>query len=366
MILSRTPYRISFFGGGTDYPSWYRAHGGQVLATTINKYCYISARYLPPFFDHNFRVVYSRIENCQAIDDIEHPAVRECLRHVKFEQGLEIHHDGDLPARSGIGSSSAFVVGMLHALYALKGTMPTKERLAHEAIHIEQVQLKEVVGCQDQVMAAYGGSHRVDFLPSGEFRMTPLTLHRDRLEALNSHLMLFFTGIKRTATTIARSYASGTADVERQLRTMGAMVDEALGILAGGSDLTSFGRLLHEGWLAKRSLSPHLSNPIVDGIYESARAAGAIGGKLIGAGGGGFMLLFARPSDHERIRERLRRLVHVPFRFEHEGSRIIFFDPGEDYSAQARLRLKSTVEAFQESTASLAHASFGASGVEPA
>ena len=164
MIISRTPYRISFFGGGTDYPSWYRIHGGQVLATTIDKYCYISARYLPPFFDHNFRVVYSRIENCQTIDDIEHPAVRECLRYLEFEQGLEIHHDGDLPARSGLGSSSSFVVGMLHALHALKGTIPTKDRLAHEAIHMEQVRLKETVGSQDQVMAAHGGCHRVEFL----------------------------------------------------------------------------------------------------------------------------------------------------------------------------------------------------------
>lgn len=350
MIISRTPYRISFFGGGTDYPSWYRLHGGQVIATTINKYCYISARYLPPFFDHNFRVVYSRIENCRTIDEIQHPAVRECLRYLNLEQGLEIHHDGDLPARSGLGSSSSFVVGLLHALHALKGTIPTKEQLAREAIYMEQARLRETVGSQDQVLAAHGGCHRIEFLPNDEIRITPLTLHRDRLDELNAHLMLFFTGIKRTATTIARSYVDDVASIERQLRTMSSMVEEGFQILARGTDLAAFGRLLHDGWLAKRSLSPQVSNSAVDDIYEEAVSAGAIGGKLIGAGGGGFMLLFARPSDHERIKERLRNLVHVPFRFEHSGSRIIFFDPGEDYSALARLRLTKPLETFQDAT----------------
>jgi D-glycero-alpha-D-manno-heptose-7-phosphate kinase len=349
MIISRTPYRISFFGGGTDYPTWYRLYGGQVIATTIDKYCYISARYLPPFFEHNFRIVYSRIENCQTIDEIEHPAVRECLRYFNVDQGLEIHHDGDLPARSGLGSSSSFVVGLLHALHALKGAIPGKERLAHEAIHLEQIRLKETVGCQDQVMAAHGGCQRVEFLTDGEIRVTPLTLHPDRLSALNSHLMLFFTGIKRTATTIAHSYAADVTNVDKQLRTMGSMVDEAFQLLAGNSDLAAFGKLLHEAWRAKRSLSKQVSNRVVDEIYSAARSAGALGGKLMGAGGGGFMLLFARPSDHERIRERLSKLVHVPFRFERAGSRIIFFDPGEDYSAQARVRLNRPLETTQES-----------------
>jgi D-glycero-alpha-D-manno-heptose-7-phosphate kinase len=351
MIISRTPYRISFFGGGTDYPSWYRHYGGQVIATTIDKYCYISARYLPPFFDHRFRIVYSRIENCKTVDEIAHPAVRECLRYLQFEQGLEIHHDGDLPARSGLGSSSSFVVGLLHALHALSGAIPAKERLAHEAIHMEQVRLKETVGSQDQVMAAHGGFQRVEFLSDGEIRVTPLTLRPDRLKALNSHLMLFFTGIKRTATTIAESYASDVASVEKQLRTMGSMVDEAFQILAGSSDLATFGNLLHEAWRAKRSLSKQVSNPVIDEIYATARSAGALGGKLIGAGGGGFMLLFAHPADHDRIRERLAKLVHVPFRFERAGSRIIFFDRGEDYAAQAQQRLLKPVETFRESTA---------------
>ena len=348
MIVSRTPFRISFFGGGTDYPSWYRTNGGQVLATTIDKYCYISARYLPPFFDHSFRVVYSRIENRRRVDDIEHPAVRECLRFLEIEQGLEIHHDGDLPARSGIGSSSSFVVGLLHALHALKGTIPSKDRLAQEAIHLEQIRLRETVGSQDQVLAAHGGLQRVEFLMDGEIRVTPLTLHLDRLQALNSHLMLFFTGIRRTAATIAQSYAGNVSAVERQLRAISGMVDDAVHILAGGSDLTAFGRLLHETWDAKRSLSRRVSNSVVDDIYQAARGAGAIGGKLLGAGGGGFMLLFAAPSDHARIRERLRKLVHVPFRFERGGSRILVFDPEQDYGRQTESRVASPVEAFQE------------------
>ena len=365
MVITRTPYRISFFGGGTDYPSWYRIHGGQVMATTIDKYCYISARYLPPFFDHNFRVVYSRIENCRTVDEIQHPAVRECLKYLNVEQGLEVHHDGDLPARSGLGSSSSFVVGFLHALHALQGTIPTKDRLAHDAIYMEQARLRETVGSQDQVLAAHGGCQRIEFLPNDEIRLTPLTLHRERLEALNSYLMLFFTGIKRTATMIARSYASDVASVEQQLRTMGSMVEEAFQILAGGTDLRAFGRLLHEGWRAKRSLSQHVSNSVVDEIYEAALSAGAIGGKLIGAGGGGFMLLFVQPSDHERVKERLHKLVHVPFRFEHGGSRIIFFDPGEDYSAQARLRLARPVEAFQDATPEVLVRAAVGKGIDP-
>ncbi len=348
MIISRTPYRISFFGGGTDYPSWYRHYGGQVIATAIDKYCYITARYLPPFFDHKFRIVYSRIENCRTIDEIDHPAARECLRYLEFEQGLEIHHDGDLPARSGLGSSSSFVVGLLHALHALRGETPSKERLAHEAIHMEQVRLKETVGSQDQVIAAHGGCQRIEFLSDGEIRVTRLALDPERLAALSSHLMLFFTGIKRTATTIAESYACDVSLIERQLRAMGNMVEEASQILAGNCDLTAFGRLLHESWRAKRSLSKQVSNPIIDDIYSAARSSGALGGKLVGAGGGGFMLLFAHPNDHPRIREQLRNLVHVPFRFERRGSRIIFSDP-RDYTEQARA-LPRPVETVREPT----------------
>jgi|SRR5437867_4104062 len=336
MIISRTPFRISFFGGGTDYPAWYREHGGAVLATTINKYCYISCRYLPPFFDHKFRVVYSRIENCKTIDDIHHPAVREILRFLAVEQGVEIHHDGDLPARSGLGSSSAFTVGMLNALYALKGTLRTKEQLARDAINIEQERLQETVGSQDQVLAAYGGANSIEFLTNGQINVTPLIVHPERLNELNSCLMLFFTGIERTASSIAKTYVDSVKSKSREMRLLNDMVAEGLSILRDGRDISGFGKLLHESWLAKRGLSDKVSNSIVEDIYQEALSAGAIGGKLIGAGGGGFMLLFVNPPDQTRVRDRLRKLIHVPFNFEFSGSRIIFYDPEEDFSTHER------------------------------
>ena len=206
MVISRTPFRISFFGGGTDYPIWYRDHGGTVLGTTIDKYCYLTCRYLPPFFKHRIRLVYSRIENCRSVDDIVHPAVREVLRFSGIERGMEIHHDGDLPARSGMGSSSSFTVGLLHALYALQGQMPSKRQLALESIRIEQELIKETVGSQDQVLAAFGGLNHVVFAQNGEISVRPVTVSADRLKELNSHLMLFYSGIERTASDIAESY----------------------------------------------------------------------------------------------------------------------------------------------------------------
>jgi len=350
MIISRTPFRISFFGGGTDYPAWYRQHGGAVLGTSINKHCYISCRYLPPFFDHKYRVVYSKIENCHAIDEIAHPSVREILRYLNIEQGVEIHHDGDLPARSGIGSSSAFTVGMLHAVLALKGRMTSKEDLARQAIHIEQDVLKETVGSQDQVIAAHGGLNLIEFIPSDEIRVQPLTLPPERLEELNAHLMLFFTGINRTASTIASSYAGDSERTHEPLRRLQDMVPRAIAILKDGGDIARFGVLLHDSWETKRSLSDRITNDAVEGIYDQARAAGALGGKLLGAGGGGFMLLFVPPPAQARIRDRLRNLIHVPFKFETAGSRIIFFEPGEDYTAQAKSRATQSIERFRDAT----------------
>src|SRR5688572_16756718 len=292
MIVSRTPYRISFFGGGTDYPAWYAKHGGGVLATTIDKYCYLTCRHLPPFFEHKIRVVYSKIENCHSIDEIGHPAIREVLRFMQFDRGVEIHHDGDLPARSGMGSSSAFTVGLLHALYALKGSMPGKKRLALEGIHVEQNLLKETVGSQDQVSAAYGGFNHIQFFPNAEPSVTPVTIPQDRLKELNANLILLYTGIKRTASTIADSYVNTFDESKRQMRLMRDLVDESLSVLNGSSDLTAFGELLDEAWRAKKGLSSAVSNTQVDQLYEEAKAAGAVGGKLLGAGGGGFMLLF--------------------------------------------------------------------------
>jgi len=296
MIISRTPYRISFLGGGTDYPSWYLKHDGSVLAATINKYCYLTCRYLPPFFEHRIRIVYSRIENCHTVDEIAHPAVQAVLRYLGMDRGVEIHHDGDLLARSGMGSSSSFTVGLLHALHALKGQMPSKHQLAMESIHIEQEILKETVGSQDQVCAAYGGLNHILFFGNGEISVRPVTILPERMKELNSHLMLFYTGIKRTASTVAQSYVHGMEDRKRQLRILKNLVEEGLAILNSRQDITDFGRLLHEAWQAKRSLSSKVSNPQVDTLYEKALSGGAIGGKLTGAGGGGSCCFSPRPG----------------------------------------------------------------------
>ena len=250
MIITRTPFRISLFGGGTDYPGWYREHGGAVLSTTIDKYCYITARYLPPFFEHQFRVVYSRIESTNRIEEIEHPSVRATLNFMNFQRGVEIHHDGDLPARSGMGSSSSFTVGLLNALHALQGHMATKEQLANESIMVEQDLLKENVGSQDQVNAAYGGFNRITFHTSGEISVRPVIIPPDRQDELTSHLMLFYTGIKRTADKVAGEYVASLEAKRRQLRILRDMVEEGLSILCGRGPIKEFGELLHAGWLA--------------------------------------------------------------------------------------------------------------------
>jgi len=327
MIISRTPFRVSFFGGGTDYPVWYRENGGVVLASTINRYCYITCRYLPPFFEHKHRIVYSQMELAQDIYQIKHPSVRETLRFMRIVQGVEIHHDGDLPARTGLGSSSSFTVGLLHALYALKGIMPSKMQLALDAIHIEQEMIRENVGSQDQTLAAFGGVNLVTFSGEHHVQVQPVTISPQRLEMLQNHLMLFFTGLSRTASEIAAEQIKETPNREHTLKEMHQMVHEALAILNGDSDLTDFARLLHEGWQLKRSLTDRISTPHIDDIYSTALKAGATGGKLLGAGGGGFMLLFARPELQARVRENLSGLLQVPFRFESSGSQIIFYEP---------------------------------------
>jgi D-glycero-alpha-D-manno-heptose-7-phosphate kinase len=350
MIISRTPFRISFFGGGTDYPEWYSKHGGAVLATTIDKYCYINCRYLPPFFEHRYCIVYSKVEHCQTVDEIAHPAVREALRYLDIPRGVEIHHDADIPARSGVGSSSAFTVGLLNALHALKGQMVSKHRLAMESVHLEQDILKETVGSQDQVLAAYGGLNHIVFHQNGEISVTPITVGVDRIRELASHLMLFYTGIKRTASSIAESFVNGIDDRRRQLRVMKDLVDESISIVSCDRDILEFGELLHEAWLAKRSLSVNISNSEVDAVYDAARSAGAIGGKLIGAGGGGFFLLFVPPSKQRKVRETLNTLIQVPFKFEFSGSQIIFCDREEDYEAEERARAALPIRAFRELT----------------
>src|SRR5882672_3596566 len=348
MVISRTPFRISFFGGGTDYPIWYRDHGGTVLGTTIDKYCYLTCRYLPPFFKHRIRLVYSRIEDCKSVDDIAHPAVREVLRFSGIERGVEIHHDGDLPARSGMGTSSSFTVGLLHALYALKGQMPAKAQLAGESIVIEQEILKETVGSQDQVLAAHGGFNHVVFHTSGEITVKPITATAGRLNELNRHLMLFYTGIRRTASDVAESYVNGLDDRERQLRSIGDLTNEAVSVLCGKSKVAVFGELLHNAWQVKRDLSSKVSNSDIEEIYAEATSAGAMGGKLLGAGGGGFILFFVPPSKQTIVRRKLNKLIYVPFKFESSGSQIIFFDPEQDYSREERARIFQPDLVFRE------------------
>ena len=350
MIISRTPFRISFFGGGTDYPAWYLKHGGAVLATTIDKYCYITCRYLPPFFEHKYCVIYSKMEYCQRLDEIAHPAVREVLRYLKEDRGVEVHHDGDIPARSGMGSSSAFTVGLLNALNALQGRMVTKHDLATESIHLEQDILRETVGSQDQVLAAYGGFNHIQFLSNGEISVRPMTVAPETVAGLNAHLMLFYTGIKRTASTVAETYVNGIDDKEPQMRVIQDLVDESISILNSGRNIADFGALLHQAWEAKRSLSATISNSDVDDIYREARLAGAVGGKLIGAGGGGFLLLFAPPERQSAVRARLDKLLHVPFNFEFAGSQIIFFDREQDYSAAEKARSDQNLRPFRELT----------------
>ena len=350
MIISRTPFRISFFGGGTDYPAWYRKHGGAVLATTINKYCYITCRYLPPFFEHQIRLMYSQMEQCQSIDEIKHPSIREVLRLLNVGKGVEIHHDADVPARSGMGSSSSFTVGLLHSLYGLLGTMPDKHRLMMESIHVEQNILKETVGSQDQALAAYGGFNHVLFSQNDTISVRPVTISQDRISELNSHLMLFYTGIKRTASDVASSYVNKIEDRKRQLLLMKDMVDESLSVINSGNSITQFGKLLHEAWLAKRSLSKQVTNSHVDEIYDLAKSQGAIGGKLTGAGGGGFMLLFVPPERQLSLRKKLDKLIYVPFRCESSGSQIIFFDPDEDYSDEEMVLSNHMKRTFREWT----------------
>ncbi len=328
MIITRTPFRVSFFGGGTDYPSWFKRHGGAVLATSIDKYCYISCRRLPPFFDHKHRIVYSKIENISSLDQITHPAVRAIFNWREINDGLEIHHDGDLPARSGLGSSSAFTVGLLNALNALNGKISSKQDLATEAIHVEQNLIKENVGSQDQICASYGGFNRIEFHEDSRFTVEPIIFSGQKKELLHSHLMLCFTGFSRIASDIAKSQLENMKDRENELKKIHQFVDEGLSILQSMNfSVREFGKLLHEAWIQKRSLSSQVSTPAIDLIYDVAIRNGALGGKILGAGGGGFLLLFAPPERHAKIRQVLKDLVHVPFNFESSGSRVVLYEP---------------------------------------
>jgi D-glycero-alpha-D-manno-heptose-7-phosphate kinase len=327
MIITRTPFRMSFFGGGTDYAAWCDVNGGAALSTTIDKYCWITCRRLPPFFAHKSRIIYSHIEMVKTIDEINHPSVRECLRFLDIREGVEIHHDGDLPARTGLGSSSSFTVGLLLALRSLLGQMVSKERLAGDAIHVEQCLIRENVGAQDQVAAAYGGLNCIEFGRGGRFRVQPVALSAERLQRLQDCLMLFFTGLSRTASEVAAEQIRNVASRAEELHAMRRMVDRALEILTGTGDMTEFGQLLHESWQLKKRLSNRISNGEIDRLYEVGREAGAVGGKLLGAGGGGFVLLYVPPEKQERVRQKLHEYLHVPVRFENLGAQVVFYHP---------------------------------------
>jgi D-glycero-alpha-D-manno-heptose-7-phosphate kinase len=325
MIITRTPFRISFFGGGTDFPAWYGQNGGSVLSTTIDKYCYINCRYLPPFFSYKHRIVYSKYEHVNDINEIIHPAVRETFRFMNVSRGLELHHDGDLPARAGLGSSSAFTVGLLHALYGLNGKIISKKRLALEAIHIEQKMIKEYVGSQDQVATAFGGLNKISFHGEHNIEVTPITISKERIDLLQDHLILFFTGMTRYATTIEQGKINNIDLKEKTYKRLLELPDEAITILDSNNDLIAFGRLLHEGWELKKNLSEQVSNGLIDDIYKTAINNGATGGKMLGAGGGGFVLFFVEPDKRKHLIDSLGHLLYVPFRFEFLGSQIIYY-----------------------------------------
>lgn len=326
MIISRTPYRISFVGGGTDYHTWYQKYGAAILSTTIDHYCYLQCRVLPPFFEHRTRVTWSKIEEVLHHDEIMHPSVRAVLQYLNIQQGIEMSHQGDLPARSGLGSSSAFTVGLLNSMYALLGLISSKRELACEAIHIERDILKENVGVQDQIATAFGGFNKILIEPNGQFEVVPLVVSRERLKHLHQHLLLFFTGVSRTASDIAGDKIKSIPSKTQALHHMQKMVDQAESILCSQQDLSLFGELLHESWQLKRELSTKIAPPFIDEIYNQARKAGATGGKLLGAGGGGFMLFFVAPENRQAVCRALNNLLLVPFQFESSGSQIIFYN----------------------------------------
>lgn len=326
MIITRTPFRISFFGGGTDFPAWYAENGGGVLSTTIDKYCYVSLRKLPPFFADKHKIVFfSKQEAFNKIDEIEHPAVRETYRFMNVQDGLVMQHDGDLPSHSGLGSSSAFTVGLLHALYALQGKMVTKKRLAFEAIHIEQNMINEAVGSQDQVASAFGGLNKIQFSAQNiEVNRFPITTEKSHF--LQSSLALFFTGFARFASEIEEDKLLQLEKKKHEFSALQSIVSAASDILDGDiSGYPEFGRLLNEGWLLKKKLSSKVTTSAIDAIYEQGLRNGALGGKILGAGGGGFILFFVPPEEKERLVNSLSPLLHVPFKFDTLGSQVIYF-----------------------------------------
>ena len=324
MIISKTPFRVSFFGGGTDYPDYIKEHGGSVLSSAIDKYAYISCRKLPPFFEHKHRIVYSKIEEVINNNDIKHPAVKSILNYWNINEGLEIHYDGDLPARSGIGSSSSFTVGLLHVLFKYLNLEISEKELAKKAIYVEQSVIKETVGCQDQIAASFGGLNHINFLKNGEFEVVPIQIENDRLENLENNLFIVFSGISRYASEAAKAKVKNLEKVKVQLKEMKKFVFEGINILENKSkSLDDFGELLNESWILKKGLSEKITNPKIDNLYSIAMEAGASGGKLLGAGGGGFLLFYVNKKYQKDFIESVSSSTAVPIKVDREGSKII-------------------------------------------
>ena len=326
MIITQTPFRMSFFGGGTDFPDFYKKHGGAVISTTFDKYCYVNVRHLPRFFDYSTELSYSVIERVTDVEDIKHPAVREAMKMLDMHE-IRLTYEADLPARSGLGTSSSFAVGMLNAFYALKGKYADKKKLADEAIYLERVLCQEAGGWQDQIAAAYGGFNRIDFGPDG-YEVQPVIISPERKKQLNNNLMMFFTGFTRFSSDVQKANAAGGKDKKAQLKEMCALVDEAEKVLTNkAADLDDFGRLLDHTWKLKRQTGAAVTTDSIDGLYAKGVAAGALGGKLLGAGGGGFLVFYVQPEKQDAVRRAMQDLMHIPFAFENGGTRVIHYTP---------------------------------------
>lgn len=324
MVITKTPFRMSFFGGGTDIKEFYSEYGGSVISTTFDKYCYVTTRFLPGFFNYSSEFVYSQTERVNEIEKIEHPLIRNCMKYMDLHH-IRLAYDADLPARTGLGTSSSFAVGMLNAFHALKGEMCNKKKLADEAIYVERVLCNESGGIQDQIAAAFGGLNRIDMSEEG-YQVKPIILSKQRKKELNESLMLFFTGFSHMSSIVQEKVKENFSDKIKRLQTMKEMVDEAQNILIKDNQLSDFGRLLHETWKLKRSLSSSISNNDIDDMYQTAIKAGAEGGKLLGSGGGGFLLFYVEKDKKKYVREALKNLLYIPFNFETYGTRVIYYD----------------------------------------
>ncbi len=331
MIITRTPLRISFFGGGTDLPDFYRKYGGEVISTTIDKYLYITCRHMPPFWEYKHRFVYgSNTEFVSELDKIDHPAIRETLRFLNIDYGVDMHYNTDIPARSGIGSSSSFTVGLLNALNGLNGRIKSKYELMKDSIYVEQEMIKEPVGSQDQTAAAYGGFNHIIFRQDGEIEVHPVTISKERVSMLNKHLLLVFTGFQRYSKNIEKKKIDNIENNIDNLLDMKRYVRESVEILNSQDDICEFGALLNETWRKKKALSDNVSDKRIDALYNTGMKHGAVGGKLLGAGGGGFMLFFVKPENRNYLKSAIHDFLRVPFSFENSGSQVIYYRPEDE------------------------------------